>query len=203
MQEGSADRYFQDEARESRKLVPEGIEGRVPYKGPVCDVLFQMVGGLRSGMGYCGCGDRSRRCAPRRSSCASRRRRPARVASARRDDHARGAELSLVGGSLRSRGAAGAVWKSALRMSAGGSSFASSSARATSASVTPGYIVWTTRRRPSDSRSERGLMAGQGESMLAGVSVPGRLRRAVSHCATPVTASEGIRLARLLNPQCS
>ena len=39
-----------------RKLVPEGIEGRVPYKGPVGDVLFQMVGGLRSGMGYVGCG---------------------------------------------------------------------------------------------------------------------------------------------------
>ena len=38
-----------------RKLVPEGIEGRVPYKGPVGDVLFQMVGGLRSGMGYVGC----------------------------------------------------------------------------------------------------------------------------------------------------
>ena len=39
----------------TRKLVPEGIEGRVPYKGPVADVLYQMVGGLRSGMGYCGC----------------------------------------------------------------------------------------------------------------------------------------------------
>ncbi|HET7621530.1 MAG TPA: IMP dehydrogenase, partial [Gemmatimonadaceae bacterium] len=40
-----------------RKLVPEGIEGRVPYKGPVGDVLYQMVGGLRSGMGYVGCAD--------------------------------------------------------------------------------------------------------------------------------------------------
>jgi IMP dehydrogenase len=40
-----------------KKLVPEGIEGRVPYKGPVGDVLFQMVGGLRSGMGYVGCAD--------------------------------------------------------------------------------------------------------------------------------------------------
>ena len=39
-----------------KKLVPEGIEGRVPYKGPVGDVLFQMIGGLRSGMGYVGCG---------------------------------------------------------------------------------------------------------------------------------------------------
>jgi IMP dehydrogenase len=53
MEEGSADRYFQSEAR---KLVPEGIEARVPYKGPVSDVIFQLVGGLRSGMGYCGAG---------------------------------------------------------------------------------------------------------------------------------------------------
>ncbi len=57
MEEGSADRYFQDEGFESRKFVPEGIEGRVPYKGPVSDVLFQLVGGLRSGMGYCGTPD--------------------------------------------------------------------------------------------------------------------------------------------------
>src|SRR2546423_1037043 len=42
-------------SRSAKKLVPEGIEGRVPYKGPVSDVLFQMVGGLRSGMGYVGC----------------------------------------------------------------------------------------------------------------------------------------------------
>lgn len=54
MQDGSADRYFQEGEVSASKLVPEGIEGRVPYKGPVGDVLFQMVGGLRSGMGYCG-----------------------------------------------------------------------------------------------------------------------------------------------------
>ena len=54
MQEGSADRYFQEGEMAASKLVPEGIEGRVPYKGPVADVLFQTVGGLRSGMGYCG-----------------------------------------------------------------------------------------------------------------------------------------------------
>ena len=53
MEEGSADRYFQEE-RSARKLVPEGIEGRVPYKGPAADTIFQLVGGLRSGMGYCG-----------------------------------------------------------------------------------------------------------------------------------------------------
>jgi len=54
MEEGSADRYFQEGEVSPSKLVPEGIEGRVPYKGPVADVIFQMVGGLRSGMGYCG-----------------------------------------------------------------------------------------------------------------------------------------------------
>jgi len=52
MEQGSADRYFQEDNQ--RKFVPEGIEGRVPYKGPVSDVLYQLVGGLRSGMGYCG-----------------------------------------------------------------------------------------------------------------------------------------------------
>jgi len=55
MQEGSADRYFQD-AEDKRKLVPEGIEARVPYKGPMADTVFQLVGGLQSGMGYCGAG---------------------------------------------------------------------------------------------------------------------------------------------------
>lgn len=54
MQEGSADRYFQDGDVPLRKLVPEGIEGRVPYRGPVADVLYQISGGVRSGMGYCG-----------------------------------------------------------------------------------------------------------------------------------------------------
>ena len=57
MQDGSADRYFQDGELAGRKLVPEGIEGRVPFRGPVADVIFQMVGGLRSGMGYVGCAD--------------------------------------------------------------------------------------------------------------------------------------------------
>ncbi len=56
MQDGSADRYFQEGEMSARKLVPEGIEGRVPYKGPVSDVIYQMIGGLRSGMGYVGCG---------------------------------------------------------------------------------------------------------------------------------------------------
>jgi len=56
MKAGSGDRYFQDPEEELSKLVPEGIEGRVPYKGPLSDVIYQMVGGLRAAMGYCGCG---------------------------------------------------------------------------------------------------------------------------------------------------
>ena len=54
MQEGSADRYFQEGDLSPQKMVPEGIEGRVPYRGPVADVVHQIVGGMRSGMGYCG-----------------------------------------------------------------------------------------------------------------------------------------------------
>ena len=54
MEEGSADRYFQEDQSQARKLVPEGIEARVPYKGPVSDTVFQLVGGIQSGMGYCG-----------------------------------------------------------------------------------------------------------------------------------------------------
>jgi IMP dehydrogenase len=57
MEEGSADRYFQEGEVSPTKLVPEGIEARVPYRGPVADVIFQMAGGLRSGMGYCGVAD--------------------------------------------------------------------------------------------------------------------------------------------------
>lgn len=54
MKRGSSDRYFQKGNGEARKLVPEGIEGRVPYKGELSDTVYQLVGGLRSGMGYCG-----------------------------------------------------------------------------------------------------------------------------------------------------
>jgi IMP dehydrogenase len=61
MRQGSADRYFQDsgkgERTEAKKLVPEGIEGMVPFKGPVGDVIYQVVGGLRAAMGYCGTPD--------------------------------------------------------------------------------------------------------------------------------------------------
>lgn len=54
MQQGSKDRYFQDAEDDIKKLVPEGISGRVPYKGTIAEVIYQMVGGLRAGMGYCG-----------------------------------------------------------------------------------------------------------------------------------------------------
>ena len=54
MERGSKDRYFQADTKDVKKLVPEGIAGRVPYKGTVQEVIYQMVGGLRSGMGYCG-----------------------------------------------------------------------------------------------------------------------------------------------------
>lgn len=57
MQKGSSDRYFQDNKTEANKLVPEGIEGRVAYKGSVQDIIFQLTGGLRSGMGYVGAAD--------------------------------------------------------------------------------------------------------------------------------------------------
>ncbi len=55
MADGSADRYFQDGDNTADKFVPEGIEGRVAYKGSVVAILYQLVGGVRSSMGYCGC----------------------------------------------------------------------------------------------------------------------------------------------------
>ena len=54
---GSSDRYFQGDTKDEKKLVPEGIVGRVAYKGPVGAIIYQMLGGLRSGMGYCGARD--------------------------------------------------------------------------------------------------------------------------------------------------
>ena len=57
MEKGSKDRYFQAETADKKKLVPEGIAARVPYKGTLQEVIYQLVGGLRSGMGYCGAPD--------------------------------------------------------------------------------------------------------------------------------------------------
>jgi len=54
MQKGSKDRYFQGDEDDVKKLVPEGIAGQVPYKGNLDEVMYQIMGGLRSGMGYCG-----------------------------------------------------------------------------------------------------------------------------------------------------
>jgi len=73
MAQGSADRYFQQEVNDSLKLVPEGIEGRVPYKGPAGAVLHQLIGGLRASMGYTGNGtvaDMQRNCTFRRATAA-------------------------------------------------------------------------------------------------------------------------------------
>ncbi len=57
MEHGSKDRYFQASETDTKKLVPEGIAARVPYKGTLCEVIYQMIGGLRAGMGYCGAHD--------------------------------------------------------------------------------------------------------------------------------------------------
>ena len=57
MQQGSGDRYFQDSDEEISKLVPEGIVARVPYKGNLSEIIYQLLGGLRAGMGYCGSPD--------------------------------------------------------------------------------------------------------------------------------------------------
>jgi IMP dehydrogenase len=57
MQKGSKDRYFQDMEDDIKKLVPEGISGRVPFKGHLAEVMYQLIGGLRAGMGYCGAKD--------------------------------------------------------------------------------------------------------------------------------------------------
>jgi IMP dehydrogenase len=54
MKDGSSDRYFQGDVEDERKLVPEGIEGRIPFRGPLAETVFQLMGGLRAGMGYCG-----------------------------------------------------------------------------------------------------------------------------------------------------
>jgi IMP dehydrogenase len=57
MAEGSKDRYFQEDTNRNEKLVPEGIVARVPYRGQLSDTIYQLVGGLKSGMGYLGCVD--------------------------------------------------------------------------------------------------------------------------------------------------
>ena len=96
MARGSADRYFQQEITDPLKLVPEGIEGRVGYKGPVAHVVHQLVGGLRAGMGYTGSADIAGPAA-QHALPPHHRRGPAREPRARRGDHPRSAELSAGG----------------------------------------------------------------------------------------------------------
>ena len=90
----SKDRYFQGDVEDVDKLVPEGIEGRVPYKGPLAPILHQLVGGLRQAMGYCGAATIEELHDAKFVRITSAG--PARVASARRDDHEGGAELSAL-----------------------------------------------------------------------------------------------------------
>ena len=91
----SKDRYFQGDVEDVDKLVPEGIEGRVPYKGPVEAVLHQLVGGLRQSMGYCGAAT-IEEMKERTRFVRDHRRRPPREPPARHDDHEGGAELSAL-----------------------------------------------------------------------------------------------------------
>ena len=93
MARGSADRYFQQDIKDALKLVPEGVEGQVGYKGPVANVLHQLAGGLRAAMGYVGAKTLEDFHKQARNSCASRAR-AARKPRARRDHHAREPELS-------------------------------------------------------------------------------------------------------------
>ena len=94
MARGSADRYFQQDIKDQLKLVPEGIEGQVPYKGPVRDIIHQLVGGVKAAMGYTGSTHDRRACSSGRkfvritNAGLSRKPRP------RRRDHPRGAQLS-------------------------------------------------------------------------------------------------------------
>ena len=112
MARGSADRYFQQEVESTLKLVPEGIEGRVPYKGPVGNIIHQLVGGLRAAMGYTGSATIARPADQPRSSCASPARACARAtcttsrSCARRRTTAAGCDRGPL--SLRSSSSLGA-----------------------------------------------------------------------------------------------
>ena len=92
MARGSADRYFQQEVANALKMVPEGVEGRVPYKGPVANVIQQLTGGLRAAMGYTGNATIARDAA-RLHLPPHHLRRPAREPRPRRDHHPRSPEL--------------------------------------------------------------------------------------------------------------
>ena len=93
MARGSADRYFQQDIKDQLKLVPEGIEGQVPYKGPVRDIVHQLVGGVKAAMGYTG-STQHRRTSEARQVRPHHQRRPVRKPCPRRHHHPRGAQLS-------------------------------------------------------------------------------------------------------------
>ena len=103
MSRGSADRYFQQDIKDTLKLVPEGVEGQVPYKGAAATVLHQLTGGLRAAMGYVG-RQKSRRTAQQGGIRSHHRGGLARKPCARCDDHARKPELSEPGLVILSRG---------------------------------------------------------------------------------------------------
>ena len=104
MARGSADRYFQSEIKNELKLVPEGIEGQVPYRGPMASIIHQLAGGLRAAMGYTG--RRDHQGLPEQGAVRAHHQcGPARKPRARCRDHPRKPELS--GGSLRRRTTAG------------------------------------------------------------------------------------------------
>ena len=91
MQKGSSDRYFQADSADE-KLVPEGVEGRVPYKGPLANTVYQLLGGVRSSMGYVGCAT-IEELRTRPEFVQGEQRRHARIARARRHHYQGSAEL--------------------------------------------------------------------------------------------------------------
>ena len=116
MARGSADRYFQQDIKDALKLVPEGVEGQVGYKGPVANVLHQLAGGLRAAMGYVGAKTLDDFHAKARIH-PHLRRRPARKPRARRDHHAREPELSERGLMIRPLQAEGLAMAAARKLS--------------------------------------------------------------------------------------
>ena len=104
----SKDRYFQGDVEDVDKLVPEGIEGRVPYKGPLAPIVYQLVGGLRQAMGYCGAATVEALQTESRVR-ADHRRRPPREPPARRHDHQGRTELPAW---LRARRSSPSPWRS-------------------------------------------------------------------------------------------
>ena len=96
MAQGSADRYFQQDVKDQMKLVPEGVEGQVPYRGPVGAILHQLVGGLRAAMGYVGAAT-SPSSRPRRGSCASPARACAKATSTTWRSRARARTIPVGG----------------------------------------------------------------------------------------------------------